>query len=180
MASLTQRMMGAAKLDVHTYEEVERDTGAMGQAMLVVVLQSVAAGIAAAGRGGGMGLIGGTIAALIGWFLWAGLIYLIGTKVLPEPQTKSDMGELLRTIGFAASPGVLLIFGIIPFLGVLVRLAITVWMLAAMVIAVRQALDYTSTGRAIGVCVLGWLVYFIVGMVFVGIAGGMRMAGAMH
>ncbi len=95
---------------------------------------------------------------LVGWFIWAALTFLIGTKILPEPQTKADLGELLRTIGFSASPGVLRIFGMIPLLGGLIALAASVWMLVAMVVAVRQALDYTSTGRAVGVCAIGWLV----------------------
>jgi hypothetical protein len=161
-------MIGAAKLDVHVYEEVEADTSAMGQAMTVVVLHAVAAGIGSLGTAGIVGLIGGIIASLIGWFVWAFVIYLIGTKVMPEPQTRSNMGELLRTIGFAASPGVLLVLGAIPFLGFLVSFVIRVWMLVTMVIAVRQALDYKSTGRAIGVCVLGWVAYVIFAIVIVG------------
>jgi hypothetical protein len=166
--SFTDRMIGAAKLDVHVYEEVEADTSAMGQAMTVVVLHAVAAGIGSLGTAGIVGLIGGIIASLIGWFVWAFVIYLIGTKVMPEPQTRSNMGELLRTIGFAASPGVLLVLGAIPFLGFLVSFVIRVWMLVTMVIAVRQALDYKSTGRAIGVCVLGWVAYVIFAIVIVG------------
>ncbi len=157
MASFTDRMLGAAKLDVDTYEEVEHDQTATGQAMGVVIISSLAAGIGSVG-GGTSGLIAGTIGALVGWFIWAALTFLIGTKVLPEPQTKADLGELLRTIGFSASPGVLRIFGMIPLLGGLIALAASVWMLVAMVVAVRQALDYTSTGRAVGVCVMGWVV----------------------
>lgn len=162
MASFTDRMIGAAKLDVRIYEEVEADKTAMGQALTVVVLQSVAAGIGSLTTGGVTGLIGGIVGGLLGWFLWAFVVFLIGTKLLPEPQTHSDMGELLRTIGFAAAPGVLLVLGAIPVLGGLVSFAVSIWMLVAMVIAVRQALDYKSTGRAIGVCVLGWLAYVIV------------------
>ncbi len=89
-------------------------------------------------------------------------IYLIGTKVLPEPQTRSDMGELLRTIGFASAPGLLLVLGVIPILGNLLSFGISIWMLVAMVIAVRQALDFKSTGRAVGVCLLGWVAYVFV------------------
>ena len=162
MASFSERVIGAAKLDVRIYEEVEADTGALGQAMSVVVLQSIAAGIGAIGREGLPGLIGGIIGGLIGWFLWAFVIYLIGTKVLPEPQTRSDMGELLRTIGFASAPGLLLVLGAIPILGDLVSLGVSIWMLVAMVVAVRQALDFKSTGRAVGVCLLGWVAYVFV------------------
>jgi hypothetical protein len=161
MASFTERMIGAAKLDVHTYEEVEADRNAIGQAMIVVVAASVAAGIGNLTQAGVAGLIVGSIVALIGWLIWALLTFIIGTKVLPEPQTKSDMGELLRTIGFSASPGVLKVFGVVPVLGGVISFAASIWMLVAMVIAVRQALDYKSTGRAIGVCVIGWVVYVI-------------------
>ena len=159
MATLSERMIGAAKLDVHTYEEVEADTNATGQAMMVVVLSSVAQGI---GLGGFGGLIGAAVGALIGWFVWAFMVYLIGTKVLPEPNTHSDMGELLRTIGFSASPGLLRVLGVIPLVGGLIVFAANIWMLVAMMVAVRQALDYQSTGRAVGVCVIGWVAQVIV------------------
>lgn len=164
MSTLSQRMIGAAKLDVTTYEEVEADTKATGQAVMVVVLSSIAQGI---GMGDLSGLLSVAIIALIGWFAWAFIVYIIGTKLLPEPQTHSDMGELLRTIGFSASPGLLQIFGVIPLLGGLIILAANIWMLIAMVIAVRQALDYSSTGRAIQVCVIGWVVRIVVMVILI-------------
>ena len=105
MTSFTQRVIGATKLDAHIYEEVEADTTAMGQAMGVVALSSVAAGIGAVGREGTPGLVGGLVAALLGWLLWAGLTYFIGTRILPTPQTRADWGELLRTTGFRSSSG---------------------------------------------------------------------------
>lgn len=162
MASLLDRMVRAAKLDINLYEEVEADKSAMGQALTVVVLSSVASGIGTIGILGIQGLIIGTISALIGWFVWAYLTYFIGTKLLPEPQTKADVGELLRTIGFSSAPGVLRIFGFIPFLGAIISFVASVWMLIAMIIAVRQALDYKSTWRAIGVCVIGFVIYLVV------------------
>lgn len=163
MASFSERMIGAAKLDVHTYEAVEADTTAMGQSMLVVVLSSVAAGI---GSGAGIvGLVVGSLAAMIGWFVWAYVTYLIGTKMLPEPQTEADVGQLLRTTGFSASPGLLRAFGVIPGIGMLAVGVANIWMLASMVVAVRQALDYNSTGRAIGVCLVGWLALMLITMV---------------
>ncbi|MCH8169977.1 MAG: YIP1 family protein, partial [Bacteroidetes bacterium] len=142
MTNFQNRMLRAAKLDVNLYEEVEADTGSMRQAMGVVVLSSIAAGIGSIATGGLGGILMGTFAALIGWYVWAYLTYLIGTKLLPEPQTKADFGELLRTIGFASSPGLIRVLGIIPGLGGVVFLAASIWMLIAMVIAVRQALDY--------------------------------------
>ena len=158
MTSFTQRVIGAAKLNVHIYEEVEADTKALGQAMGVVALSSVADGIGAVGREGMPGLFGGLVGSLLGWLIWAGLTYFIGTRILPTPQTHADWGELLRTTGFAAAPGMLRILGIVPGLTGLVFFVTGVWMLAAFVVAVRQALDYTSTGWSVGVCLIGWLV----------------------
>jgi len=172
MASITDRMIRAAKLDVNLYEEVEADKGAMGQAMQVVILSSVAAGIGTIGTTGIKGLVLGTIVALVGWFIWAFLTYFIGTRLLPEPQTKADYGELLRTIGFSSSPGVLRVLGIIPMLGNILNFIIGIWMLVAMVIAVRQALDYKSTWRAVGVCLIGWIVQIAIFGLFFWLVGG--------
>jgi len=163
MSSFVERVIGAAKLDAHIYEEVEHDRTAMAQAMTVVVLSALAAGIGSL-RGGFGGLVAVSVVALVGWFIWGWLTYLIGTKLLPEANTKADPGELLRTIGFSSAPGVLRIFGFVPFLGGVISFIASVWMLVAMVIAVRQALDYTSTNRALGVCAIGWLVYIAFAM----------------
>lgn len=172
MASFVERMIGAAKLDVATFEEVEADSSATGQAMIVVVLSSLASGVGFFTDLGLKGLLIGTVASLVGWFVWAGLTYLIGTKMLPEPQTESDMGELLRTIGFASSPGLLRVLGFIPLLGGLIGLVTAIWMLAAFVVAVRQALDYKSTGRAVAVCLIGFVVYLIATFAVMMIFGG--------
>lgn len=173
MSTFTQRMIGAAKLDVGIYEEVEADTSATGQAMTLVVLSSLAAGVGSFREIGLVGVLLTSILALGGWFIWAALTSLIGTKILPEPQTESNVGELLRTLGFASSPGLLRIFAFLPVVGPLLNFVVGVWMLIAMVVAVRQALDYKGTGRAIGVCLIGWLVYFLVGIFAVVILGGL-------
>lgn len=172
MTSFTERMIRAAKLDIDLYEEVEADTSALGQAMGVVVLSSVAAGIGSINQGGFGGIITGTVTALIGWFIWAYLTYFIGTKFLPEPQTSSDPGELLRTIGFSSSPGLIRILGIIPGVSGIVFFVAAVWMLVAMVIAVRQALDYSSTLRAIGVCIIGWVIQALIFVLLFSLFGG--------
>ncbi len=165
MAAIQDRMLRAAKLDVQLYEEVEHDEGALRQATTVVVLSAVAAGIGSLGIGGLAGLVSGTLAALFGWYIWAFLTYFIGTRLLPEPQTRADYGELLRTIGFASAPGLIRVLGIIPGLGQIVFAVAGVWMLIATVIAVRQALDYTNTWRAVGVCAIGWVVQSVILMV---------------
>ena len=173
MSKLTERMIRAAKLDVNLYEEVEADKAAMGQAMGVVVLSSLAAGIGSISMGV-INLIVITIVALAGWYIWAYLTYFIGTKLLPEAQTTADHGELLRTIGFSSSPGLIRILGIIPGLTNLVFTVAGIWMLIAMVIAVRQALDYTSTLRAVGVCLIGWIIQII----FLGLLLSFAQGGA--
>ncbi len=158
--TFVERMIGAARLDPATYEEVEADRTATPQALAVVVLAAVAGGI---GVGAGVrGLVMGTVFGLLGWALWAWLIYFIGTRWLPEPDTKADAGELLRTMGFATTPGIIRVVGIVPVLGPLVTIVAAVWTLVAMVVAVRHALDYRSTGRAIGVCIIGWLVQVVI------------------
>ncbi len=162
MASMVDRMIRAAKLDAQLYEEVEADKGTLGQAMGVVVLASVAGGIGGGHLGGLSGILIGTVGALIAWFIWAALTYFIGTKILPEPTTRADVGELLRTTGFSSSPGLIRVLGLVPGLTGIVFFVSGVWMLIAMIIAVRQALDYRSTFRAVGVCINGWIVQIVV------------------
>jgi hypothetical protein len=159
---MLDRMRRAAKLESHVYEEVESDPGAMGQAVGVVLLSSVAAGIGNLDRGGLGGLVIGTALALMSWYIWAYLTYVIGTRFLPEPQTRATPGELLRTLGFASTPGLIRVFGIFPGITLAVFATAAMWMLIAMVIAVRQALDYHSTWRAVGVCAIGWAVQTLI------------------
>jgi hypothetical protein len=162
MSSYTNRIIRAAKLDANLYEEVEADKGALGQAIGVVIISSIAAGLGSIAVAGISGILLGTISALIGWFIWAYLAYVIGTKILPVPETKADYGELLRTTGFSSSPGLIRVLGIIPGLAGIVFLVAGIWMLVAMVIAIRQALDYRSTWRAVGVCIIGWIIQALV------------------
>lgn len=166
MASFTERMIGAAKLDVHVYEEVEADTRATGQATGVVLLASLAGGLGSNSFGaeGLSSFIIGAIATLIGWVSWAFVTYIIGTRLLPEPQTRADVGELMRTLAFAQSPGLLRIFGSLPGVGPLVLSLTQIWLLVAMVVAIRQALDYHSTFRAVGVCLVGWVLVTVIGV----------------
>ena len=164
MSDFAQRIVGAVKLRVETFEEVEADHRATAQALAIVVMSSVAAGLRFSRTWSLSAFVVGALAALLGWLIWATLTYFIGTKLLPERQTRSNIGELLRTTGFASSPGLFHVLGRVPVLGGVVSLIVSVWMLMAMVIAVRQALDYKSTGRAVGVCVIGWLVYLAVSL----------------
>jgi hypothetical protein len=161
-SSLVHRMLRASLLDAQMYEEVEADRAATRQAFAVVVLSAVAAGIGAL-QHHEVSVIGWyTAAALAGWWIWAWVTYLIGTRLLPDAETKADSGELLRTIGFSSAPGVLRILALFSPIAGAVFLLCTVWMLIAMVIAVRQALDYRTTGRALAVCALGFPIYALI------------------
>jgi len=178
-SSLLNRMVRAAKLDVNLYEEVEADSKATMPAMWVVIIAAVAAGIGSgiagiiAGKGAMFflwGLLGGMAVALLGWLAWAGITYLLGTTVLKGANTSSTWGELLRTVGFAQSPGVLKILSFVPVVGGIINLGASIWTLIAVVVGVRQALD-VSTGRAIAICIVGWLVYFVLGLLLAFLVG---------
>ena len=163
--SLLERMRGAALLDIPTYEEVEHDTSATGQAALVVGIVAIATAIAQA-RAGVPGVIAGLLSAYVGWAIWSGVTYLIGTWL----GGTATWGEMLRTIGFAQTPGVLRVFGIIPILGTLVQLVVFVWMLIAGIIAIRQALDF-GTGKAIVTAVIGLMLYIIAAAALLALGG---------
>jgi hypothetical protein len=166
--TLTERMMGAARLQVWAYEEVEADETATGQAAGVVAIVAVAQAIGSMGSGSG-GVIGGLLSAFIGWAVWSGITYVIGTRIFRGTAT---WGELLRTIGFAQAPGVLNFLGIIPVFGGLVRAVVAIWILIAGIVAIRQALDF-DTGRAVLTAVIGWLALVIPMLILGGIGMGL-------
>ena len=182
--SLWSKMVRAAKLDVELYEEVEADERSNGQAFTVVLLVSLATGIGS-GIGGILaqdsglwflwGLLIGLATSIVGWLVWALFAYWLGTTIFKGPETEATYGQLLRTLGFAHSPGALRIFSFIPFIGGLIAFVASIWSLVAGVIAVRQALDF-STWRAIGTCVVGWILYMILLFVVTGLVIG---AGAL-
>ncbi len=159
--SLTERMMGAALLNIETFEEVEHDETATGQAALVVVMVAVAGAIGA-WHHGLLGSLGAAGSALLGWGVWAGITYLVGTKAFDGTAT---WGELLRTLGFAQAPGVLLFLGFFPLVGWILQVVVPLWMLVAGFIAVRQALDFGNTKTFFTVLV-GWLIYTVLSVVF--------------
>lgn len=179
MASIVDRMIRAAKLDPTLFAEVEAEGGSMTQAMTVVGISSVAAGIGSAGLIGPLGLVMGALGALAGWFIWSVLAHFIGTTLLAEPSTRATLGQVMRVTGYAAAPGAIRIFAFIPILGVLINLLASLWMLAAFIVAIRQVLDYSGTGRAVAVCLLGWLVQIIIFFLFAMIGiGGLAMMSA--
>ena len=162
MASLAQRMTGAMKADVKTFQEIEADPTAIGQAVTVIVIAGLASLIGNIWRLGAFAGAMALVANLIGYALWTLLIVLIGTKLMPEPTTKADFNQAFRVIGFTASPGVFNVLAIIPFLGPLVSFVVWIWMIVVAVVAVREVLDYSNTGRAIIVCLIAALACWIV------------------
>ena len=154
--NLINRIFRAIKIDVELYEEVERDKSATIQAGLVVVLSSMAAGVGALQLGASNFLLA-PIFSLISWYVWAYIIYFVGVKLFPEKNTKSNHGELLRTIGFSSAPGLIRVFGVTPDLMAVTFIGSAFWMLACMVVGVRAALDYKSLWRALGVVIVAWL-----------------------
>ena len=179
MADLIGRMIGAMQADVKTLSEIEADPNAFTQAIIVIVIAGVATLIGNIFRGGiGVGIVG-LVGRLVAYFLFALLVFLIGTKVMPEPSTKADFNETFRTVGFAASPGVFNVLAIIPYLGPLISLLIGIWSLVIGVIAVREVLDYSNTGRVIIVCLVAGIVcWIVVFFLMVPILGAMMISRA--
>jgi hypothetical protein len=167
-------MIGAAMLDASVYEEVEADRNATGQAAAVVAIVAACGAIGNYAHGG-PGMIGAVVTAFISWLLWSALTYFIGTKLFGGT---ADMGEMLRTLGFAQSPGILAILGIIPFLGRLVVFVIGIWQLVTAVVAIRQALDF-DTGKALGTAVISCIiVWVVIGTIMAMVFGTALLAGA--
>jgi hypothetical protein len=169
------RVVGAMKLDPNTFEDVERDPTAIGQSVGVIVLAAVAAGIGNVFRGGLTGIVYGACLSVIGFLVWSLIVWVIGTKVMPEPATKADYAETFRVLGFSAAPGLASVITIIPILGYLLMLLIWLWQIAAMIIAVKAVLDYSTLGKAIIVVVIGWVVNFVLTMIILAPLLGMSM-----
>jgi hypothetical protein len=169
MSTFVARAWGSAALRSGAYEEVEGDKTANFQAVLMVLVSSLAAALGTGTTTAG-GIFGVLLAALFSWIVWVLLTLVIGTAVMPAAQTRADFGQILRTTGFSSAPGIFRILGVIPVVGWFLFFAATVWMLATFVMAIRQALDYTSTGRALAVCLLGWIIHAVLFFGFVIVA----------
>jgi hypothetical protein len=162
MERYLRRLAGALTLDTSAYEDVEADQRSTTHAALTVVLASVSAGVGLRAFGGtNASIVPLTALALLAWASWALLTFEVGARLLPGARTHSDVGELLRTLGFATSPGLLLFVAVLPGLALPIFAMVACWMLVAMVVAVRQALDYGSILHAVAVCAVGWLLAMI-------------------
>ena len=164
---MIRRMMGAAFFNAHTYEEIEADAGALGQAIGVVLLVTLCG--AAGGVIGALfsnepllgiilGLVNGLAFGIVRWAIWVTALYIVGGKMLRTSNTVTSWGEVGRVFGFAYTPGVLYLFTFVPFISGLFAVVALFWTLAAAVLAVRQAMDFESTGRAIVVTLIAGVI----------------------
>ena len=168
--SFVERVIGAAKLDRSVYEEVEHDPEATRQAAALVVLGSIATGVAALGSGRPLDFVLGIVLGLVSWAIYAWIAYFIGTRLLAGPDTSASWSEVARTMGFAQAPRLLLVVSFVPVLGAIVGLVVSIWFLVTTIAALRAALDF-GTGRAIVTAILSWLPYVIVVAILLAIAG---------
>jgi Yip1 domain len=166
MKPLIANMIGAGRLNIETYERVEADPRTTWDSVLVVVLSSIAAGLGS-GITGVVDVLALITIAVLTWLIWVGLTYVIGSRLLATPETEATFGQVMRTTGFSAAPGIFRVFGFLPVIGWPIFLGATVWMLFSFVVAVRQALDFKSTARAFAVCLLGWLIHGVLLAAFV-------------
>jgi len=169
------RVVGAMKLDEQTFEDVERDPTAIGQAVGVVVLAAISSGIGNIYYGGITGIVTAAIMSVISFLVWSTIVWLVGTKLMPEPTTQADLPQTFRTLGFAAAPGLASVITIIPLLGWLLMFVIWLWQIAAMVVAVKAVLDYSTIGKAIVVVLIGFVINLIITFLVVVPLIGARM-----
>jgi len=180
MASFQNRVIGALTLQASTYEEVENDATATSQAAIIVVAGAVLGALGNLLYGFGMTIIIMPVFALIGWLIGSFVVMFVGTKLLPGKNTSADLGQMLRVVGFAQSPGLLNFLTIIPILGYLIAFVIWIWGLVAMIVGVKAALDYDDTMKAVIVCVIAWAIIFVCTLIAMAIGGGAAlMTGAL-
>ena len=151
------RVFRSIKIDPDVYDEVQKDKTATLSAAIVVVISSLAAGIAAK-QLGASSFIFAPILSLVSWFVWAYIVYFVGVKLFPEAKTKTTHAALLRAIGFSSAPGIIRVFGFTPELMTVTFIGSALWMLACMVVAVRQTLNFKSLWKALGVVIMSWFV----------------------
>jgi len=161
------RIFRAIKIDIELFEEVEKDKKFNDQALMTVAFVSVVQGLMIAGFAP-IALVQGILGSLVRFLFWAFFIAFVGTRILPEPETESNTGELIRTLGFAYAPGLLVVLKIVPIISAFVDPVVVILQLAAMTIAVRQALDFNSTVRAVGVCIVAFILMILALTLFIG------------
>jgi hypothetical protein len=151
------RIYRSAKIDPEVFDEVQKDKNATVAAGIVVILSSLAAGIGASHLGA-VNFFLAPVLSLVTWFVWAYIVYFVGVKLFPDTKTKTTHLSLLRSIGFSSAPGMIRIFGFSEDLMPVTFIGSAFWMLACMVVAVKQTLNYKSLWKALGVVIIAWFV----------------------
>lgn len=149
---LLRRMLRAARLDSHVYEEVEAEPRSLSQAFIVVLLAAAAGGAASALSGRSFErILVDVLEPLTLWLVGSVFTYMVGATFFRGPETSTDYAEVLRTTGFAFTPGLLRLAGGLPWpeAATAVTYFADLWMVVAGIVSVRQALDFTTL-RAIG------------------------------
>ena len=177
MASFQDRVIGAMKLQPSTYEEVEHDVTAIGQAAALVGAVALARGIAGLGYLGLTYFVMTIVMGFIAWVVGSAVLWAVGTRVMPGKNTEADIQQMMRVVGFAMAPGLFGILAIIPFLGLLIALVVAIWQIVALVVAVKQALDYDDVVKAVIVVLIAWAVMFVVMMLVALVSVGPRLYG---
>ncbi|MFW6136141.1 MAG: Yip1 family protein [Chloroflexota bacterium] len=181
---MINRVIRAAMLDGAFFKEAEADISLNQEALMVVILVSLAGSIGTfiGGVMGGeigsalLGLIAALVTGVVTYYIWAYVTYFVGTKLF---NAEVDPGELLRVLGYASGPRALSILSFIPCVGWIVAFAGGVWSLIAGFIGAREALDLDTTKTLITI-VIGWIIIMIVTAVVMAVLGvGAAGAGAL-
>lgn len=161
MTKFIGRLIRALKLDPLVYSEIKQDRSVLIQSLLLALISSIASGM---GNSGGYSekILFLSLMFFGGWFFWSILIYVLGTKVFPEPETETSLIDIFRVTGFAATPGLLKILAFLPAFTGIILFGATVWMLGCTVVASKQALHYQSMPRAMGITLLSWISYQLI------------------
>ncbi len=155
------------KLDKSLYT----DSGNFGEASiyfagLIMILDGVAGAVAAnTVIKTAIGMSG--LTAILTWFIWAILIYVLGVKIFPDKQTKVSFKKVLTAVGFAHAPGLLRFFAVTPELMIPIIFITQFWIFAALIISIRQILNFKSNLKSFGIVFLSFLIIVFMSISFV-------------
>ena len=151
------RVYRSIKIDPDVFDEVQKDKSATLPAAIVVLISSSAAGFGASNLGM-MNFFFAPILSLLSWFIWSYIVYFVGVKLFPDAKTKINQVNVLRAIGFSSAPGIIRALSFNQDLMTVTFIGSAFWMLACMVVAVRQTLNFKSLWKAFGVVIIAWLI----------------------
>ena len=171
-------MLGFLRLDERVINDVEQDTNATSQALIVVILVAIASAIGNVTVGAERGsddnfwraVIFGAIAAVAGWIVFSIIAYFVGTSLFGTAQTSATIGQVMRVVGFAQTPKLIGILGFIPLIGWIASLVAWVWFVVVAIVALRNAFEF-STERAVGTAIVALIIQVVVQLLIALIIG---------